>query len=157
MYEESAVSIFQKLPETKEQVSSYVALLKQSVLDGEVDPLKFMTQVSAFELMLKQLKGDHLIKDCVLEEAQKHSAKSFELNNAKYQIKEVGVKYDFSDCNDLEYTEALEGEKEAKERRTNREKLLKTLTPESEVYGKDGVQLELPKKSSTTQVVITLK
>jgi hypothetical protein len=154
---ESAVSIFQKLPETKDQVSSYVSLLKKSVLNGEVDPLKFMAQVSAFELMLKQLKGDHLIKDCVLEEAEKHNAKSFELSNAKYQIKEVGVKYDFSDCNDLEYTEALDSEKEAKEKRIGREKILKTLTPETELYGKDGTQLELPKKTSTTQVVITLK
>ncbi len=154
---ESAVSIFQKLPESKEQVSSYVRLLKESVLNGEVDPLKFMTQVSAFELMLKQLKGDHLIKDCALEEAEKHGAKSFELSNAKYQIKEVGVKYDFSDCNDAEYMEALDSEKQAKEKRISREKLLKTLTPETEIYGKDGVQLELPKKSSTTQVVITIK
>ncbi len=154
---ESAISIFSKLPETKEQVSSYAKLLRESVLNGEVEPLKFMAQVSAFELMLKQLKNDHLIKDCALEEAEKHGAKSFELGNAKYQIKEVGTKYDFTGCQDTEWETYQSNESDAKLKRTEREKLLKSLTPNMELFNSDGVQLELPKKTSTTQVVIILK
>jgi len=45
----------------------------------------------------------------------------------------------------------------AKTKRTDREKFLKSITPDMEVFNSDGVKLETPIKKSTTSVVITLK
>jgi len=154
---ESAISIFRKLPETKSQVKDYTKLIKESVLNGEVEPLMFAAQVSALEQLFKALKSDHLIKDVILEEAEKYGAKSFEQGNAKYQIKEVGVKYDFSGCNDFELIGINDALAELTAKKKARETFLKTISPEMEIYGSDGVQVFAPLKTSTTQVVIILK
>lgn len=154
---ESAISIFRKLPETKEQVKKYSELIKESVLNGEVDALLFSAQVTALEQLFKTLKADHLIKDCILEEAEKHGAKSFEQGNAKFQLKEVGVKFDFNNCEDSEWEDLDSQIKELTAKKKKREAFLKTIDSEMEVYGSDGVQLKPVVKSSTTTVVTILK
>lgn len=154
---ESAISIFRKLPETKSQIKDYTRLIKESVLNGEVEPLEFAAQVSALEQLFKALKSDHLIKDVILEEAEKYNVKSFDKGNAKFQIKEVGVKYDFKNCNDSELNQIVSDIKELTEEKKKRETLLKAIAPDKEFYDGDGVQLFPPIKTSTTQVVIILK
>ena len=154
---ESAISIFRKLPETKDQIKKYSNLVRESVLNGEVDPLQFACHVSALEQLFKALKQDPLIKDVILEEAEKYGSKSFEKDNAKFQIKEVGVSYDFSECNDFELQYLDSQIKELQAKKKARETFLKSITPEMEVYGSDGVQLNPPLKQSTTSVVIILK
>ena len=156
MHEESAISIFRKLPETKTQVQKYVSLIRQSVLNGEVNPLLFLQQVTALELLCTTLKKDELVKDVILEAADKYPTKSFKEGNASYQIKEVGTTYDFSVCNDVEYEQLKSEQIRINDKLKARENFLKTIPPDSEVFGSDGIQLELPIKKSTTQVVITL-
>jgi len=155
--QESAVSIFRKLPETKDQVKQFASLVKESILDGEVDILRTASNIRALEEVIKLLKNDVLIKDCILEEAEKNGRKTFDLNNCQYQIKEVGAKYDFTVCNDDQWEDATKDELVAKTKRTDREKFLKSITPDMEVFNSDGVKLETPIKKSTTSVVITLK
>ena len=154
---ESAISIFNKLPETKSQIKDYTRLIKESVLNGEVDPLQFAAHVSALEQLFKALKADHLIKDVILEEAEKYGVKSFEKDNAKYTIKEVGVKYDFSNCNDSELDQINKDIAELTGEKKKRESLLKAIDPSKEFYDGDGIQLFAPTKTSSTQVTILLK
>jgi hypothetical protein len=154
---ESAINIFKNLPETKEQVKDYTRLIKESVLNGEVEPLQFAATVSALEQLFKALKADHLIKDVILEEAEKYRSKSFEKGNAKFQVKEVGVKYDFKNCNDSELEQITNDLKELTEERKKRETLLKAIDTTKEFYDGNGVQLFAPIKTSTTQVVVILK
>lgn len=154
---ESAISLLRKMPETKDEIKNYVRIVKESVLNGDVEPLQFAANVSALEQLFKALKGDALIKDVILEEAEKYGTKSFEQGNAKYQIKEVGVKYDFSECNDSELEQINADIKELTDEKKKRETLLKAISPDTEFYDGDGVQLFAPKKTSTTQVTITIK
>lgn len=153
---ESAISIFRKLPETKNQVSEYTRLIKESVLNGDVEPLVFAVQVSALEQLFKALKSDVLIKDVVLEEAEKYGSKSFDTGNAKFQIKEGGVKCNFGNCDDAEYNELVDKIKMLSDKKKKREVFLKAIEPGQEVYGGDGVQLNPVTKTSTTQVVVIL-
>ena len=155
--EESAISIFRKLPETKAQIETYARLIKQSVLDGEVEPLTFAAQISALEKLFSNLKSDSLIKDCILEAAEKYGQKSFENSNAKFNIKEVGITYDFSVCDDSEWNKLDSEIKELTEKKKSRETFLKSISGEMEVFGSDGVQIMPSIKRSSTQVVITLK
>lgn len=154
---ESAISLFRKLPETKAQIKSYVSLVKDSVLNGEVDPLTFAAQVSALEQVFKALKSDHLIKDTILEEAEKYNQKTIDRENVKFQIKEVGARYDFSGCQDSKHERLTKELNRIKEELKEQETFLKTVKPDMEVYGEDGRQIETPVKKSTTQVVIILK
>ena len=154
---ESAISIFRKLPETKEQVKKYSELIKQSVLNGEVNPLTFSAQVSAMEQLFKALKDDHLIKDVILEEAEKYGVKMFEHGNAKFQIREVGVSYDYAGCGDVEWEQLDAMAKDIAEKKKARETFLKSLTGEMEVYGSDSVRIIPAQKKSSTQVITILK
>lgn len=156
MQEESAISIWRKMPETKAQVEKYASLIKQSVLEGEVDPLLFAAQVSAMEKLFTTLKSDILIKDCVLQEAEKYG-KSFEKGNAKFAIKEVGVTYDYTDCNDEEWDQLDSSLKMISDRKKERENFLKAITPDTEIYGANGLQIIPPAKRSSTMVTVTLK
>ncbi len=157
MQEESAISIFRKLPETKAQIDSYTRLIKQSVLDGEVDPLTFAAQVSALEKLFTALKSDVLIKDVILEAAEKYGEKGFEKGNAKFRIQEVGVSYDFAGCGDFIWDNLDSQIKTLTEKKKERETFLKSLTGDMAIFGEDGVQILPAQKRSTTQVVITLK
>jgi hypothetical protein len=154
---ESAISIFRKLPETKSQIAKYKSLIRDSVLNGEVNPLEFAAQVSALEQLFKGLKADHLIKDCILEEAEKYGAKSFEHGNAKFTIKEAGVKWDFSNCDDFELVSINDAIAELTAKKESRETILKAIIPGTEIFGSDGIQLNPAIKTSTTIVSILLK
>lgn len=154
--EESAISLFRKLPETKSQVSEYKNLIRSSVEKGEVNPLVFLKQVTALEQLVKELKQDVVIKDIILEESEKYNAKSFSDFGANFQIKEVGVKYDFSQCGDPLWEDLNKQITTLNESKKAVETRLKAIDPYSTVYSEDGVRLTPPAKSSTTQVVITL-
>lgn len=151
------IKLFSKIPETKEQVKKIAYQIRQSVLDGEVGPLQFIEQVSAMEQLFKSLKDDLLIKDAVLSEAEKYGSKSFTKGNANFQIKEVGIKYDYSNCNDFEYEKLKSEQTSINEKVKAREDFLKTINPDVEIFGSDGVQILPAIKTSTTQVVVILK
>lgn len=149
--------LFKKLPETKAEIEKTAGQIKSGLLNGEVDPLLFATQVSAMEKLFSSLKSDALIKDCILAEAEKYNQKSFDKGNANFRIQETGVTYEFSGCDDAEWNELTEKIKELTEKKKARETFLKSLTGEMTIYGKDGVQILPALKKSITSVVVTLK
>ena len=153
---ESAISIFRKLPETKDELSKYFSQIKESVLNGEVEPLIFAAQVPALEKLFNQLKSDHLIKDVILQEAEKYG-KNFDKGNANFRIQETGVTYDYKGCNDFEWHGLDDSIRDLTEKKKAREAFLKSLTGEIEVFGSDGLQILPAGKKSTTSVVVTLR
>ena len=108
------------------------------------------------EQLFKKLKSDELIKDLVLFEAEKYG-KLFEKGNAKFEIKEMGVTYDYSECNDAELDSLNQILKDITDKKKARENFLKAIEPDKEVYDENGVQLFAPVKKSTTQVAVILK
>jgi hypothetical protein len=155
--EESAVSILRKLPEDKKQADHFVRLIREGIENGETDPLLAYKNIAMLEHVFKKLKSDLIIKDVVLEEAEKFNQKTFEYQGAKYTIKEAGVTYRFNHCNDTEWERLDEQIKSLTEKRKERETFLKTIKPEMEVYNEEGVMIQTPIKQSSTIVAITLK
>ena len=151
------IKLFNKLPQTKADIAKDFNLIRDKVLEGEINPLDFISQVSALEKLFADLKKDMLIKDAVLEEAEKYGTKSFEKGSAKFTIAEVGTRYDYSVCDDQVWND-LDGQiKLLTERRKARESFLHGVTGSVSIYDKNGVQLLPPAKTSTTQVKVTLK
>jgi hypothetical protein len=111
------------------------------------------------EDIVKQLTTNQYYKDAVLDAAQKCD-KGFSLQHAKFEVKEMGIKYDYSVCNDemLQKLQAIadETDKQIKERqtflKTVPDKGLEVVTTEGEV-----VTIYKPNKTSTTTVVVNLK
>ena len=111
------------------------------------------------EDIIKSLKDSPEYKATLLSEVEKQG-KKFNYQNAEFSVKEVGVKYDYSQCGDQSLLDlyakmdALVLEIKAKEKR------LQSVNPKGEkVVTDDGEVVELfpPSKSSTTSVVVTLK
>ena len=108
--------------------------------------------------MLKQLTSSPEYKDLVLEESMKYG-KKFEFNDAKFDIREMGVKYDYSQCNDPVLIE-LEAKVETLNKELKaRQEFLKGVSPKGiEIIVEDElVKVYPPSKTSTTSVSVTLK
>ena len=125
---------------------------------GEIDSINVHLQLKAMEEIIKQIQSNATYKKTLLEDAEKYG-KSFDKYNGKFTIKEVGVKYDYSKCNDsilLELEEkAAELDAEIKERQA----FLKTV-PSSGIdiidFNGEVLKVYPPSKSSTTSVTVQL-
>ena len=143
----------------REQRASFVTKVIDSIQDGTADPLKVHLQVKAMEEIIKAITGSETYKEMLLNEAAKYG-KTFEHFNAKFQIKETGTQYDYSQCNDSlldELAEKMDGLKEAIK---EREKLLKNIPLGGvELITNEGecVMVYPPSKTSTTTVIVSLK
>ena len=82
---------------TKEERSQLVREIMDEVLNGRIDPLELHLRLKSAEEVIKQLTGLEPYKAILLDEAEKHG-KSFNYQTAKIDIREVGVKYDYSQC-----------------------------------------------------------
>jgi hypothetical protein len=127
---------------------------------GELNPLDIHYQVKAMEDFIKVLTSNSRYKDYVLTEGMKHG-KSFEFNGSKMEIKETGVKYDYSNCGDQEWS-AIEVEiNRRKELQKEREKFLKSVPAEGiEIVSNETgevIKVYPPSKTSTTSIAVTLK
>ena len=87
---------------SKEERQQFAIQVTNNLLEGMADPLKVHLQVKCMEDIIKQLTSNSVYKSMVLTEANKYG-KSFEQFNAKFEVKEMGVKYDYSNCNDPVY------------------------------------------------------
>jgi len=145
---------------TKEQRVEFTYQLIERLNAGELDPLKTHLQVKALEDMLETLKGNKHYKDAVLQAAVLNG-KDFEYMSAKFNIREVGVKYDFSKCESPAYEEIMADYNDASKRKKDMEDFLKKV-PHSGLDIINGVTGEVtrvypPAKSSTTSVAVSLK
>ncbi len=145
---------------TKEQRSEVVKEIMNEVLNGRVNPLELHLRLKSVEEVIKALTSMPAYNGILLDEAQKYG-KSFQYQTAKVEVKEVGVKYDFSMCGnstlaDL-YCQAEAISAKIKELETYHKGL-----PASGIEVLDPVSRELekhypPAKTSTTSVAFTLK
>ena len=156
MSQMSIMSVVNLMPSNKEQLAVFKNGIKDAIVDGDVDPLKALQQLKMIEKVLDVLT-DKDVEKTILAEAEKyHRQELATLNGSKYEIKEVGVKYDFSVCNDNTLIDLLL-EKEAIDAKIKaRQEFLKNLPTDTDTYDANGIGLCRPAKSSTTKVVITV-
>ncbi|HKR03496.1 MAG TPA: hypothetical protein VJY62_02590 [Bacteroidia bacterium] len=155
---ESAYSVINYNPTTKEQAEKFALKLISEVKSGEVNPLELHVKLTAMQKAMDQVKKE--IGALTLQEAEKHGAKMFEAYSSKIEIYELGTKYDFSNCNDPEWVEAKQKEDEAAEKRKERETLLRSVKGSLEIVipGTGEIaKVYPPTKSSTTGIKVTLK
>lgn len=159
----SATSILSLLQTNKEQRQSFVASVMNEIREGSKSPLDIHLQIKCMEDLAAQLKDDTDYKKYLLEETAKicGGAKSTEYHNAKFEIKEVGTKYDFSNCNDNDYNRLAWEADTASKAMKDRADFLKKIPPAGinivDTQSGEMVTVYPPSKSSTTSVAVTLK
>ena len=120
----NALSTITVLPSTKEEQKNYIALVKESILSGEQNPLIIARQLNAFAGVLKELQADKDIRECFMLEAQKYGSKTFDLG-AKFTIQNR-KSYDYT--NDTKWSEINASIEALKVKLKEREEFLKHLT-----------------------------
>lgn len=160
-HELSTTSILSLFETNKDQRQSFALGVVTALDNGEVDPLKVHLQVKCMEDIIKLLNSNTNYKKSVLEAAETYGQKSFEFQNSKVEIKEVGTKYDFSQCSDPVLVTLHEQQKEIGEAVKARETMLKTVTAKGMIITDETTgetfTVYPPSKSSSTSVAVTLK
>lgn len=123
---------------TKSDIQNQVTALVGQVEDGVINPLRAYGLLAALEKMAGDAKKE--LTEAAITEAMKYPEKEIGAYGAKFQIKETGVRYDFS--NDPEWCDYQEQIDLVKAQQKGRETTLKNL--------------KLCAKSSTTTVQVTL-
>lgn len=155
---ENALTI---IPVSKRDIENLSSEIIKNIIDGEVNPLKVAQQLGAAEKMIKAVKDDPIYKRLLLKEADSYNERTFSTYGAQFQVKEVGVKYDYSVCNDPVYNDLQEQFKALQSQIKTREEMLKGIPKEGlDVINEDTGELYKlfpPAKSSTTSVTVTIK
>lgn len=154
----TTINILSLFETTKEQRKSFVEDLITKLDGGEVDPLKVHLQLKAMEEIVKTCTSDENYRSTLMSAASHHGRK-FQMFNAEFLTKEVGVKYDYSRCGDDELTIMQIQADELNAKIKQRQEFLKTV-PISGIDIRQGDELVTvypPSKSSTTSVTVTLK
>lgn len=161
------LSILSLLNSNKSQRKSFCLQIVEQMENGEVDPLQVHVFLKNLEAIYKTLTDEKTGKDfatrykqSLMEASEKEDGNQFEKYNAKFQIKEAGIKYDWSKCEDDTLVELQSAFDKAKKNLEERQNLLKS-APESGMVITDENSGETkkvyrPAKSSTTTISVTL-
>jgi hypothetical protein len=158
MNQELSTQVLQLFHTTKEQRKEFVQNVVSSIENGEADAIKVHLFIKSMEDLVKQVNDDKTYKQYLLDAAEKNG-KKFSAFNAEFSIREVGVKYDYSQCNDPEIVDLENQINELTEKLKGRYKFLQTV-PQSGIdvrVGDEMLTVYPPSKSSTTSVTVTLK
>jgi hypothetical protein len=145
---------------TKTEREEFVTMILDTLNDGQISPLDLHLQVKCMEDLIAQLKDQQKYKDAVLNDAE-HHGKKFTYKNAAIDIREVGTKYDYTNCNDDELNQLTEQSIELAAKLKARQKFLQLSPIEgtsilNEATG-EVTKVYPPSKTSTTSVVVSLK
>jgi hypothetical protein len=151
-------STLQLFETTKSERQAFVSDVIAKIDNGLTNPLNVHIQVKCLEDIIKQLTSNQVYKDVVLTEAGKYG-KSFEYQNSRIDIREVGVKYDYSRTGDPVIAELLQQQEELEKKIKERQEFLKAIPKEGQqiLIDDEVVFLFPPFKTSTTSVSVSLK
>ena len=121
------VSTLALMPETKGEQEVFVGKLIESVKQGAISPLKAEAIICNLEQVSKAYRANREVKDMLLQAVQDKGGK-YEDFNAKFQVAEAGVVYDYE--NSKTWRDLTIEIEERNEKRKAIEAALKLATPE---------------------------
>lgn len=125
-FPETPNEVLALLPESKVQISIFADRLIESVKNGQESALKIKSFLKKMEEVLKRFDSE--TKDEQLNEANGYPEKKFNLHGYDIEKSEVGVKYDYSKCDDPVWSELSVRFKNLQGELKERETFLKTIT-----------------------------
>lgn len=155
----STVNILSLFETTKAERASFVSDVVSRLNEGVADAIKVHLQVKAMEDVVKSLNDNKEYKSLVLDAAEKNG-KKFTYQNAEFSIKEVGTKYDYTNCGDTILAADQAQLDILAEKVKSRQKFLQMIGVEGlDIITEDGEAAKIypPSKTSTTSVAVTLK
>ena len=121
------VSTLALMPETKREQDVFVSKLIESVKQGAISPLKAEAIIANLEQVSKAYRANNEVKDMLLQAVQFKGGKCEDFN-AKFQVAEAGVIYDYE--NSKTWRDLTVEIEKLNEKRKTIEAALKLVTPE---------------------------
>ena len=153
------ITLFEEIPVTRTGQKELGDIMKKRLADGETNPIEAVVKAkSLYEVLSLFLKDDD-VKRLVVNECSKYGkGETPSFSGAKVQVKETGVKWDYTDCGDLVYNSLVQQMEELKQRMKQRESYLKTITKrKTEIDEATGEIYTIlpPVRTATTSYSIT--
>ena len=143
---------------TKDSIKEQSLALLKDLDEGFIAPLQLAAQLKLVEDVISNVKEE--LRQRVVSEQSKYGKEKMTYHGATFDIKEAGVKYDYSHCNDTIWDDLKQQLDNLSIKMKEREAFLKTLrerlTYVDESTG-EIVTIYPPQKKSTTTYAITWK
>ena len=149
------VSTLTLMPETKSQQEVFVSKLIECVKHGAISPLKAEAIICNLEQVAKAYRANYEVREMLLQAVQFKGGKCEDFN-AKFQVAEAGVIYDYENSKTWrDLTREIEA---LNEKRKTIEAALKLATPEVPfIDPTNGEKITECKKVFKTIVKTTIK
>jgi len=143
---------------TKETIKEQSIALLKDLDEGHFSPLHIAAQLKFIEDVITNIKEE--VRQRVVAEKDKYGKDAMTYHGATFDIKEAGVKYDYSHCNDTIWDDLKQQldtlNQQMKEREAFLKSLKERLTYVDESTG-EIITIYPPQKKSTTTYAITWK
>jgi hypothetical protein len=140
----------------KSEIERVATEMVQGIVDGNLQTEKALLTIRAVRMAMES--AEDKIKDQVIDELHRRGKEGFDMYGAKVNLKELGVKYDYTNCIDSEW-QSLDAEiKRLTELKKERENFLKSLTKTMTIVDENTgevMQVHPPIRQSTTSYTIT--
>ena len=123
----SNIKLLDSCPVNKTGQTELANKLILPVLNGDINPIEAVAKAKSIIEALSTFINDDRIKDCTMSEIEKNG-KEISWNGAKFTIKEVGVKYDYTDCADPIYDDLVQQKQLLDKKIKVREGFLKSIS-----------------------------
>lgn len=150
-----------QFPQNKAEQSAMAARFTQAIVNGDVSPLEEVAKMKSIQEVITLFLKDEEVTKAVIDEVDKYGKDEIPTSSgASFQVKETGVKYDFSLCNDPVWNNLKEQADRINEQLKEREKYLKVIkNPKTEIDEETGEVYTIipPTRTSTTSYTVTFK
>ena len=155
---DTALSTISTLPNNKVELTKFSRMLKDEILTSTKDPLPILVQLKIIEKVVADVLKDEEVKYHFLKEFLLYEKEKFvEINGAKLEQRETGVKYKYADCGDVVWMDLDKEIKNLTEKRKEREKFLQNIPYDAGIVDPDnGNFITRPPKTSDTMVIVKI-
>jgi hypothetical protein len=153
----SAGNILSLFETTKEERQSFVDAAIKDIENGTRSAVEMHLQLKCMADIIDRITGDKNFRDYLVIEAT-NRGKSFEVHNAKFSLRELGGKWDYSQTNDQVLFDLEAQQESIKAQIAERQKMLKTIPAGGMADPENGNFIyRAAAPATTTTVVVTLK
>jgi hypothetical protein len=143
---------------TKEVIKEQSFALLKDLDEGHISPLQLASQLKFVEDIITNVKEE--LRQRVVAEQSKYGKETMNYHGASFDIREAGIKYDYSQCQDTIWNDLRQQIDAFNDKIKEREAFLKTLkerfTYIDESTG-EIITIYPPQRKSTTTYSITWK
>lgn len=154
------IALLSQFPTSKTEQKEMVDLMVEALKTGNENPLRIEAAMANIEAVVKEYRGNKEVKEILLDEVRKYPKSIAEIYNATFQEKEVGVKYDFSQCGHVRYNELVEQIAALTEQKKQIEaeiKAHKDMFIYTDIETGESYEVNPPKRTASCQAVVTIK